>query len=293
MNGNFSGTGVALITPFKSDLSIDFEALKRITERCITGGCEFLVILGTTGESVVLSAEEKSDVIKTILNVNKQRVPAVLGIGGNDTASVIKQLKSIPEGIDAILSVTPYYNKPSQEGLFQHYKAVCEASPLPIILYNVPGRTGVNMTADTTLRIINACSNAIAIKEASGNADQCFKIMKNAPEGFVLLSGDDNMTLPLVALGATGVISTVANSVPATYSEMVRQAIAGNFAEARRLHRLTFELVNQIFADGSPAGVKEALAHQGLCHNRVRLPLANVNATVAQNIKQQVDLINE
>lgn len=293
MNGNFSGTGVALITPFKSDLTIDFEALKTITERCITGGCEFLVILGTTGESVVLSHEEKKEVINTILTVNNKRRPTVLGIGGNDTAAVFSQVKGVPEGIDAILSVTPYYNKPSQEGLYQHYKAVCEASPIPVILYNVPGRTGVNMTADTTLRIINDCPNAIAIKEASGNADQCFKIMMNAPKGFVLLSGDDNMTLPLIALGAKGVISTVANTVPATYSEMVRKSLSGDYAEARRLHGLTFELVNQIFADGSPAGVKEALAYQGICLRNVRLPLARVNDTVAQNIKHQIDFIKE
>lgn len=279
------GTGIAVITPFKKNKEIDFEALQRILNRAVENGVDYIVSLGTTGEAVTQSVEEKNVVVQFTKKVVENRVPIVVGVGGNNTAEVVKNLEKFDsKGITAILSVVPFYNKPQQEGIFQHYKTISEASPLPIVAYNVPGRTGVNMTADTTLRIAHECSRVVAVKEASGNLTQITYILKNKPKDFLVISGDDNLTFPMIALGASGVISVVAQAVPKTFSTMVRLALSGNFADACPLHFQTFELTEALFSDGSPAGVKAALHSIGLCENELRLPLVPVNEKVYQHI---------
>jgi 4-hydroxy-tetrahydrodipicolinate synthase len=272
----FRGTGVAIITPFKANNEVDFEGLENVTNHIINGKCEYIVILGTTGETATLNKQEKQQVVDTIKRVNNGRVPLVMGIGGNNTAEVLDTIAHFDfTGIDALLSVSPYYNKPNQQGLILHYTAIADASPRPVILYNVPGRTGSNVTAATTLTLAKH-PNIIGMKEASGNMEQCMQIIKNRPEGFLVLSGDDALTLPLMGAGMDGVISVIANAYPADFSDMTRAALAGDFETARKLHYKLLDLSITIFADGSPGGIKEILQYMNICGTHVRLPLAPV-----------------
>ena len=284
---NFKGTGVAIVTPFTERGDVDYSALTKLVEHLIKGKVEYIVVLGTTGESVTLSKDEKQNVINHIVKVNKKRLPLVLGVGGNNTAEICESLKkSDLSAFSAILSVSPYYNKPSQEGIYQHYKAVSKASPLPIILYNVPGRTGSNMAWDTTIRLAKEFKNIIAIKEASGNVEQCMKIIKHRPAGFLVISGDDNITLPLIASGADGVISVVANAYPKDFSDMVRASLKYDFKAAQKLHYKLMEITEQLFADGNPGGVKQVLALKNITKSFVRLPLVEPNDTVKAKLKK-------
>ncbi len=281
----FRGTGVALITPFTSKGAIDFPALKKIVEYIIKNKCEYLVVMGTTGESAVLSEAEKKEVIEFVRTVNKKRIPLVLGIGGNNTKDVVDELKSTNlHGYSALLSVSPYYNKPTQEGIYQHYKQVANASKLPVILYNVPARTSSNIAADTTLRLAHDFKNIIAIKEASGNFDQCMTIIKNRPANFLVISGDDNITLPLIAAGADGVISVVANAYPLKFSGMVRSALADDMVKARKMHYDLFDFIPLIFEEGNPCGIKSAMNAMKLCEADVRLPLVPVSKKLQNKI---------
>ena len=282
----FRGTGVAIITPFNADKSVDYKALERLVEHLISNGIDYLVVQGTTGESVTLSKEEKKEILAFIINLNKNRLPIVLGIGGNCTASVVATLKTNElEGVSAILSVSPYYNKPTQEGIYQHYKAISEASNLPIILYNVPGRTGSNILPATTLRLANDFKNIIAIKEASGNIEQCMEIIKNKPKEFLVISGDDALTLPIIASGGDGVISVLANAFPKGFSAMVAAALTGNFELAKKIHYQYFELIHYLFVDGNPAGIKATLKLLNITSDTVRLPLVNVGEQTYHKIK--------
>jgi len=266
--------GVALITPFKSDESIDFEALARLIEHQVKNGTDYLVVCGTTAETPTLTEKEKEEVTQFVVQKVAGRLPIVLGLGGNNTKAVVEQLKSSDfRGIDAILCVTPYYNKPSQEGIYQHYAAVSKASPLPIILYNVPGRTGVNMLADTTLRLAKEFRNICAIKEASGNFTQIDDIINAKPSDFMVISGDDGITFPLITLGAVGVISVIGNAFPHEFSRMVRLALQGDYNSARQIHHHFNELNQLLFVEGNPAGVKSMLAVMGMVENVLRLPL--------------------
>jgi 4-hydroxy-tetrahydrodipicolinate synthase len=279
------GTGTALITPFHDDFSIDFEALGRIVEQQIAGGTNYFVILGTTGESVTLSTEEKQQVIECIKRVTAGRIPLVLGVGGNNTVEVVKQLKALDtDGLTAILSVSPYYNKPNQQGIINHYNMVADASPLPVILYNVPGRTGSNMTAATQLTLAQH-PNIVATKEASGNMEQVMTILANKPEDFLVISGDDALTFPMLACGGSGVISVINHAFPKTFSGMVRSALQGDFSTAKKAHETVLESAIAIFADGSPSGIKTMLNEMGLCGTTVRPPLWSVNDVVAANLR--------
>ncbi|MBP7511852.1 MAG: 4-hydroxy-tetrahydrodipicolinate synthase [Bacteroidia bacterium] len=281
------GTGVALITPFKKDFSIDFDALDKIIDHSITGGVEYLVALGTTGESVTLTKEEKSAVYSFIKERAKGKVACVAGLGGNNTQELIDSMKSFDySGFDAILSVSPYYNKPSQEGIFQHYMAIQEHAQLPIIIYNVPGRTGSNMTAATTLRLANASEKFAAIKEASGNPEQFMDLMNEKPADFDIISGDDNLTLPFIAMGMSGVISVIGQAYPQKFSSMVRLGLDGKFEEARQIHYNLYNMMKGIFIEGNPGGVKYVMSKMGLCENVVRLPLA----TVSKSTEEKLDL---
>lgn len=284
---NFTGTGVAIVTPFTSKGDVDYLALTKLVEHLIKGRVEYIVVLGTTGETATLSKDEKKQVIQHIIKVNKNRLPLVLGVGGNNTAELVEQLKKDDlSGFSAILSVSPYYNKPSQEGIYQHYKAIAKASPLPIILYNVPGRTASNIAAETTLRLANEFKNIIAIKEASGNIEQCMKIIKYRPDNFLIISGDDNLTLPLIACGADGVISVVANAYPKDFSDMVRFALVHDFKKAQKLHYKLMEITEQLFVDGNPGGVKVVLAQKKITQPAVRLPLVEPNGIVQAKLKK-------
>jgi 4-hydroxy-tetrahydrodipicolinate synthase len=284
---NFTGTGVAIVTPFTTKGEVDFPALTKLVEHIIKGRVEYIVVLGTTGETATLSKEEKMAVIGHIIKTTKKRIPLVLGVGGNNTAEIVDQLKKGDlSDFDAILSVSPYYNKPSQEGIYQHYKAIAKASPLPIILYNVPGRTASNITAETTLRLANEFKNIIAIKEASGNIEQCMKIIKHRPDNFLIISGDDNLTLPLIASGADGVISVVANAYPKDFSDMVRYALVHDLKNAQKLHYKLMEITEQLFADGNPGGVKVVLAQKKITQATVRLPLVEPNDNVKAKLKK-------
>lgn len=270
----FRGTGVAIVTPFSQDGSIDWPSFEKVINHIIDGKCEYLVVLGTTGESATVHGKEKQEVFSFVNTVNAGRVALVAGIGGNDTHEVIDGFRSFDlTGYDAILSVSPYYNKPNQEGLFQHYKALDAATPLPIIMYNVPSRTGMNVTGETQVRIANECKNVFATKEASGDFAQINYILKNKPAGFMVISGDDPITLPMIAAGAEGLISVVANAYPKDYSEMVRLCLDGKFEEAQKLHYKYTDIIASMFAEGSPSGVKAYLAEMGLCENYFRLPV--------------------
>ena len=285
----FYGTGVAMVTPFNTDGSVDYEGLRNVINYLIDGGVEYLVSLGTTGESVVLSNTEKKEVWKFTADTVAGRLPLVAGIGGNNTSEVINNFKGFDiRGYDAILSVSPYYNKPTQEGIYQHYKAIMGASKLPIILYNVPGRTGSNISAETTLRLAKDFKNIIGIKEASGNFEQINKIIKDKPEEFLLISGDDMLTLPLIASGAAGVISVVSNALPRVFSDMVRLCLSGDFSAALPLHHSLLEFTSLCFAEGSPGGVKAALKQLGICSDKMRLPLVNVSENTFAKINKEL-----
>lgn len=293
INNKLTGMGVALITPFKNDESIDFDALARIVELQIKSGTDYLVVCGTTAETPTLTEQEKEEVTKFVVQSAAGRLPIVLGVGGNNTRAVVEKLKTSDfKGIDAILSVTPYYNKPSQEGLYQHYAAIASASPLPVILYNVPGRTGVNMLASTTLRLAKEFSNICAIKEASGNFTQIDDIIKNKPKEFMVISGDDGITFPLITLGAVGVISVIGNAFPKEFSRMVRLALEGDYPSARQIHHHFTELIELLFVEGNPAGVKSMLAVMGLIENKLRLPLVPNTIKTYEKIRVVLNELN-
>jgi 4-hydroxy-tetrahydrodipicolinate synthase len=273
------GTGVAIVSPFTQSGAFDFDAFERILNHTITNGVEYIVLMGTTGESVTISKQEKKAIIDFAIEKINQRVPLVLGIGGNNTSDVVLSVHGTPfKGIDAILSVCPYYNKPSQEGIFQHFKMISEASPVPVILYTVPGRTSSNIAAKTTLRLATECKNIIGIKEASANFDQIAAVIKNRPTDFLVISGDDGLTLPLLAIGADGVISVAANAYPKEFSDMVRLSLKSDFVAAREIHYKLLEFMNALFLEGSPAGIKAAMEIRQLCRNCLRLPLVPVSS---------------
>lgn len=289
----FHGTGVAIITPFKADGSVDHSALRTVIDHIINGGVEYLVSLGTTGEAATLSSDEKKAVWETTVAHVNGRVPIVAGIGGNSTSEVLNDLKKFDSaGFDAVLSVCPYYNKPIQEGIYQHYKAIAQESVLPVILYNIPGRTGINMTAETTLRLAHDFKNIIAMKEASGNFEQFNKIIKDKPEDFLFISGDDPITLPLIAMGAAGVISVIGNAVPGIFSTMVRMCLDGKFIEAQPLHHSLTEFTSLCFVEGNPGGIKAAMKILGICGQEMRLPLVNVSDTTEKSIRTKLAQLN-
>lgn len=274
----FKGLGVALITPFQDNGTVDFVGLQKLVEHQISNSVDYLVVQGTTGEVATLTIEEKQAVLDFIIEINNKRLPVVLGIGGNNTAVLVKRLEDLDtKGLDGILSVSPYYNKPSQEGIYQHYKALSGVSKLPIILYNVPGRTMSNMLASTTLRLANDFENIVAIKEASGDLEQAMQIIEGKPDGFLVISGDDALTLPLLASGGDGLISVVGNAFPKRTADLVHSALANDFVTARLKHYELFQIINALFADGNPGGVKFALTLLNICKNNVRLPLVSVN----------------
>ena len=283
----FTGTGIAIVTPFHEDGKIDWASFGQLIEFWIKGKIEYLVVLGTTGESATVHGIEKQEVFSFVAKQVAGRVPLVAGIGGNDTQEVIEAFKKFDlSGYDAILSVSPYYNKPNQEGIFQHYKALDAATPLPIIMYNVPGRTGMNVTADTQLRIANECKNIFATKEASGNFDQLNQLLKYKPANFMVISGDDPITLPMIAMGAEGVISVVGNAYPYEFSEMVRLCLNGDYDKAKLLHFKYTDIIASMFAEGSPSGVKAYLAEMGLCKNAFRLPVVSVSGKHLVKIRE-------
>ena len=291
---DLKGLGVALITPFKKDKSIDFDALEVLIERLIETKTDYIVVLGTTGETPALFPEEKKEIRDFIIKKVAGRIPLVIGIGGNSTMGVEKELKETDlSGFSAVLSVVPFYNKPSQEGIYQHYKAIAKASPLPVILYNVPGRTGVNMTAATTLRIARDCSNVIGIKEATGNFSQIQEIIKNKDDAFTVISGDDSITYPLMTLGAEGVISVIGNAYPKEFGKMVRLCLNGRYSEALPIHLKFTELFNLLFVDGNPAGVKCTLNAMGLIENELRLPLVPTRVSTNEEIHKITSKIIE
>jgi len=288
------GTGVAIVTPFKKNGAIDEQSLRKLIQHLIKGKVEYIVVLGTTGESVTLTKDEKKKVIEIVKNEVNKKIPLVLGIGGNNTSQILDDLKSYDlSGFSAILSVSPYYNKPSQEGIYQHYKAIAKNSPLPIILYNVPGRTSSNIQWQTTIRLANDFKNIIGIKEASGNIEQIMKIIHHRPKNFLVISGDDNLTLPIIAAGGDGVISVVANAYPKRFSDMVRFALAGHFDKARKLHYSLMFFTEQLFADGNPGGIKYALSELSIIQPYLRLPLVLPNKSVQAEIKKQIKLIGK
>jgi 4-hydroxy-tetrahydrodipicolinate synthase len=285
--------GVALITPFKEDERIDYDALMRMTDYLLQNNTDFLCVLGTTAETPTLTEEEKKIIKEMVVERVNGRIPIILGVGGNNTRSVAESLqKDNYKGIDAILSVTPYYNKPSQEGLYQHYKTISQATDLPIVLYNVPGRTGVNMTAETTLRIARDFKNIMAVKEASGNITQMDDIIKNKPADFDVISGDDGITFPLITLGAVGVISVIGNAFPREFSRMTRLALQGDFANALTIHHKFTELFNLLFVDGNPAGVKSMLNAMGMIENKLRLPLVPTRIKTFEEIRRVLKELN-
>ncbi len=283
----FKGTGVALATPFRNDGSIDFNALKKLVNYVTEKGVDYLVVLGTTGETPVLSPDEKNAIVDMVKEVNDGRLPVVMGIGGNSTSAVKTCIMETDfTGIDAILSVAPYYNKPGQEGMYQHFKSIAEASPVPVILYNVPGRTGSNISAETTLRLASKFRNQIvAIKEASGNLQQVMAIIKDKPEKFLVLSGDDASALPLISMGASGVISVIANAYPGEFSRLVALALEDKFTEARKIHYSLLPVYDMLFAEGNPSGLKAFLDVMGIAQNNLRLPLTTVSKGLYEKIR--------
>lgn len=289
----FKGTGVALVTPFHKQGTIDFKSLEAMVEHLVDGGVEYIVVQGTTAETATLTKEERIALSDFVVETVNNRIPLMIGIGNNCTQEVTNSLRTMPlEGYDAILSVTPYYNKPGQEGLYLHYKAIATASPLPIVMYNVPGRTSVNMHAETTLRLAEDFDNIIGVKEACGNMEQVMQIIKYRPKDFLVISGDDMLTLPLIQMGADGVISVSANAFPKQMSDMVRFGLKGDFAKAKDIHYKLFEFHKAIFAQGNPSGVKSALATMGLLKNNVRLPLVKVDKELNNKISDLIKEIN-
>lgn len=283
----FKGLGIALVTPFTADGAVDYAALKRLVQFQLDNGADFLCILATTGETPTLTAEEKTNIKNLVVELNHGRVPILMGCGGNNTAAVVDELRNGDwRGIDGVLSVCPYYNKPSQEGLYQHFKAIANATSLPVVLYNVPGRTGINMKAQTTVRLANDCPNIVGIKEASGSLEQVDEILKNAPKDFAVISGDDALTYPMVACGAVGVISVIGNALPREFSKMLRLEFNNEFAAARKIHHKFTDLFSLLFVDGNPAGVKAMLSEMGFIENVLRLPLVPTRITTKQRISE-------
>ncbi len=288
----FAGTGVAIITPFKKDLSIDFEGLEKQIEHLIANGVNYLVVLGTTGESVTQTESEKEELVKFIIEKVNKRIPIVLGIGGNNTQALVNKIKKTDfSQIDAVLSVAPYYNKPTQEGLYQHFKAIAEACPVDIILYNVPGRTCSNINAETTVRLARDFNNIVAIKEASGDFSQVMNIITDKPKDFIVVSGDDAITLPLMSVGVSGVISVVANGFPKEFSNMVQLALNNKFNEAEEIHYKLLELINYLFVEGNPAGIKATLEILGIIENNLRLPLVPVSKQTYEKLDELIQKI--
>jgi len=293
MSTNFRGAGVALITPFKSNLAIDFEALGRIVENQIKNKIDYLVVLGTTAETATLNNSEKQQVIDFVAKQVNGRIPIVVGIGSNDTQAVLESILSLDlSKADAILSVVPYYSKPTQEGIFQHYMAIVNASNLPIILYNVPGRTGVSMSAETTIRLANASKKVIATKEASGNIGEITKILRDKPDGFSVISGDDGLLLPIIALGGVGVISVAANAIPKSIADLTHFALDGDFKQAAKIHLRLQSFCESLFVEGNPAGAKAALHSQGVSENVLRLPLVPVGAATYKLLADEMRLLS-
>lgn len=283
----FRGLGIALVTPFTSDGQVDYKSLKRLVEYQIDNGADFLCILATTGETPCLTQDEKDKITQLVKDVNHGRLPILKGCGGNNTAAVVEELRTADlSGIDGILSVCPYYNKPSQEGLYQHFKAIAEASPLPVVLYNVPGRTGINLKPETTVRLANDCENIVAVKEASGSLEQVDEIIKNKPQRFDVLSGDDALTFSMVASGAAGVISVIGNALPKEFSRMIRLEFQGEYEPARKIHHMFTELYSLLFVDGNPAGVKALLHEMGFIENQLRLPLVPTKVSTLQKMAE-------
>ena len=288
----FTGTGVAIVTPFKDDRTIDFDALVRIVHHCIDGQVDYIVVLGTTGESVTLTSGEKADVARCVVDAVTGRIQIVIGVGGNDTEKVVDDIKHTHfDGISGLLSQTPYYNKPAQSGLVEHFKAVAAVSPVPVILYNVPGRTSVNMTAETTLTLAHKVDNIVAIKEASGVLAQISRIIKERPEHFTVISGDDAISLPLIALGAHGVISVAANAFPKEMSTIIRESLANNYPVAQAMQHAMLDLFEALFVEGSPSGIKATLHILELCENALRLPLVPVTQKTYDQLENLVSIL--
>ena len=283
----FKGLGIALVTTFTSDGSVDYQSLSRLVEYQLKNGADFFCILATTGETPTLTAEEKKNIKELVVDLVGGKVPILIGCGGNNTADVVKELQIGDfSGIDGVLSVCPYYNKPSQEGLYQHFKAIASATNMPVVLYNVPGRTGVNLKAETTVRLARDCKNIVAIKEASGSLEQVDEIIKNKPDSFDVISGDDALTFPMIACGAAGVISVIGNALPKEFSRMIRLEMRGEIESARKIHHKFTDLFNLLFVDGNPAGVKAMLHEMGMIENVLRLPLVPTRLTTMQKISE-------
>jgi 4-hydroxy-tetrahydrodipicolinate synthase len=286
----FKGTGVAIVTPFKNDSSIDFSALGRVINHVIKGGINYIVALGTTGESVTLTKDEKKAIVSYVIEAVDSRVPLIVGIGGNNTQEVINSIRHTDlSGIDGLLSVAPYYNKPTQRGIFQHFKAIATWSPVPVIMYNVPGRTSCNISADTCLELAHHCENITGIKEASGDISQIMKIIKGKPENFGVISGDDMLTIPIIAAGGIGVISVLGNAFPAAWTELVNHALKNNFKSAREIQFRYLEMIELLFTEGNPAGIKAMLSVMNICQNTLRLPLVPVSRTTMTRIQKAVE----
>ena len=289
----FKGLGIALITPFKSDGSVDYEALERLVNYQIKQGADFFCILATTGETPCLTQDEKIKIKNLVVKIVNGRLPILMGCGGNNTAVVVDEIRQSDwSGIDGILSVCPFYNKPSQDGLYQHFKAIAQVSPLPVVLYNVPGRTGINLKAQTTIRLANDCKNIVAIKEASGSLEQVDEIIKGKPSHFDVISGDDALTFPMIACGAVGVISVIGNALPKEFSRMIRFEFRGEYEPARKIHHRFTELYSLLFVDGNPAGVKALLSEMGMIENNLRLPLVPTRITTKQKMAEILKNMN-
>ena len=289
----FKGLGIALITPFKSDGSVDYEALERLVNYQIKQGADFFCILATTGETPCLTQDEKIRIKNLVVKIVNGRLPILMGCGGNNTAVVVDEIRQSDwSGIDGILSVCPFYNKPSQDGLYQHFKAIAQVSPLPVVLYNVPGRTGINLKAQTTIRLAKDCKNIVAIKEASGSLEQVDEIIKGKPSHFDVISGDDALTFPMIACGAVGVISVIGNALPKEFSRMIRYEFRGEYEPARKIHHRFTELYSLLFVDGNPAGVKALLSEMGMIENNLRLPLVPTRITTKQKMAEILKNMN-
>lgn len=288
MSINFSGVGTALITPFNQNREVDYVALEKLIESQIEDGVHFLVVNGTTAENPTLSLEEKYEILKKIIDYNAGRIPVVFGISGNNTSAVVDEFKNFDvEGVDGILTASPFYNKPTQEGIYQHYKKLAEVSDLPIIVYNVPGRTGSNIKAGTTLRLAKDFENIVAVKEASGNLEQIMTVIQDAPDGFHILSGDDPIAMAVMAMGGHGVISVASNAFGAPFSKMADAVLNGNLSEARELHYRVLPIIANLFAEGNPAGIKECLKERNICDSYLRLPLVNISETLKDILRKQ------
>lgn len=294
MNNPFKGTGIAIVTPFNTDKTVDHEALKNIVEYNIENGTNYIVISGTTGESVTVTKEEKAEIIKTIVKVNNDRLPLVLGVGGNNTAAVIEEINTTNlSSFKGILSVSPYYSKPTQEGIYQHFKAISQASPVPIILYNVPGRTASNMLPETTLKLAKNFENIVAVKEAGNNMSQYLQLIKNKPEGFGIISGDDDLVSMVALAGGDGVISVIGQALPKAFSSMINLAMEGNAKEAFKIHFELMEITSLIFSENNPSGIKAVLQELNLCNDTVRLPLVEATESLKEKIKKYLAQFNK